>query len=73
MKLAITRLEAQTLFPSISPASRNHTVSKTSAAAPDRKKIKLEGQCHVLPIGARAAYASTRSKTRRVHASETHA
>jgi hypothetical protein len=38
MKLASTRLDAITLLPNASPAWWNHSVSKQSPAAPERKK-----------------------------------
>ncbi len=38
MKLAATRVDAQALLSNDKPAWRNHSVSNSSAAAPERKK-----------------------------------
>src|SRR6266852_1046049 len=40
MKLAVIRLEAHTLLPRASPAWRNHSVSNSRAAAPDKAKMR---------------------------------
>jgi len=40
MKLDSTRLEAQTLLPKARVARRNQSVSKSRAAAPERKKSR---------------------------------